>query len=208
MLFCSLKIEWSIKWMEIWAENWFLWIFPYFESSYFFLVFQKAYFFHNRGGGLLAKIFTLGQNKRWENVTSVMTRTWFEHTTFCTGVRRATVAPRLHVERQVWDVMSLCLCTYGTHNYPTTHNYTTTNNYFTCGCVYVCVYVFCFRNYLYFKSDKIFSSSKFSINHHQQDQCRCCHAWLAQSVEHQTLKLGVVGSSPTLGEAFLHYGYG
>ena len=124
--------------MEIWAENWFLWIFPYLESSYFFLVFQKAYFFHNRGGGLLAKIFTLGQNKRWENVTSVMTRTWYEHTTFCTGVRRATVAPRLHVERQVWDVMSVCLCA----GHTTTHNYTTTNNYFACGCVYVCVYVF------------------------------------------------------------------
>lgn len=28
-------------------------------------------------------------------------------------------------------------------------------------------------------------------------------AWLAQSVEHETLNLGVVGSSPTLGETFL-----
>ena len=42
----------------------------------------------------------------------------------------------------------------------------------------------------------------------------CCHAYssgvevasarLAQSVEHQTLNLRVVGSSPTLGEDFLH----
>ena len=29
-------------------------------------------------------------------------------------------------------------------------------------------------------------------------------ARLAQSVEHETLNLGVVGSSPTLGEIFLH----
>ena len=28
-------------------------------------------------------------------------------------------------------------------------------------------------------------------------------AWLAQSVEHETLNLRVVGSSPTLGETFL-----
>ena len=28
-------------------------------------------------------------------------------------------------------------------------------------------------------------------------------AWLAQSVEHETLNLGVVGSSPTLGEVFV-----
>jgi hypothetical protein len=27
-------------------------------------------------------------------------------------------------------------------------------------------------------------------------------AWLAQSVEHKTLNLGVVGSSPTLGDQF------
>ena len=28
------------------------------------------------------------------------------------------------------------------------------------------------------------------------------HAWLAQSVEHETLNLRVVGSSPTLGDQF------
>ena len=31
----------------------------------------------------------------------------------------------------------------------------------------------------------------------------CISARLAQSVEHETLNLGVVGSSPTLGESFL-----
>ena len=30
-------------------------------------------------------------------------------------------------------------------------------------------------------------------------------AWLAQSVEHETLNLRVVGSSPTLGEFFVGY---
>ena len=31
---------------------------------------------------------------------------------------------------------------------------------------------------------------------------RDVQAWLAQSVEHETLNLGVVGSSPTLGDLF------
>ena len=31
-----------------------------------------------------------------------------------------------------------------------------------------------------------------------------CKAWLAQSVEHQTLNLRVVGSSPTLGVHFVY----
>ena len=30
-------------------------------------------------------------------------------------------------------------------------------------------------------------------------------AWLAQSVEHETLNLRVVGSSPTLGDPLLHF---
>ena len=32
-----------------------------------------------------------------------------------------------------------------------------------------------------------------------------CKARLAQSVEHETLNLGVVGSSPTLGDIFLFH---
>ena len=35
--------------------------------------------------------------------------------------------------------------------------------------------------------------------------CIVQQAWLAQSVEHETLNLRVVGSSPTLGESFFSF---
>ena len=63
----------SAKWMQIWAKLVLFKHFLVFGSTYFFLVFENAYYFHP-GGWLLAKIFTL--EIPWRNWTFRI-QNWF-----------------------------------------------------------------------------------------------------------------------------------
>ena len=60
-----------------------------------------------------------------------------------------------------------------------------------------------FRNVLEYDVNFQYRKCISIYSHHPCGRYTCISARLAQSVEHETLNLGVVGSSPTLGEFIL-----